>query len=225
MKKTFVFSNLATTLDGKIATAGREFFQLGSQSDIKLLRRLRNKADSVLMGAETLRTWRKPCHPEKNKKIINAILSRNLKGINPDWPFFKSTRIERILFVTESVSKLRQSEFLKNSEIVFLDKNKSIASQIIQAHRARGLNNILVEGGGGLMSEFVQENRINKYYVTLTPRILGGVSAPTLVDGGGLTPKQVVNLKLEKIERVGSELFLVYSALKKRGKKHPLLKT
>lgn len=222
MNQPYVFSNLAISLDGKIATYSREQFQLGSARDIRLLRKLRNNADVVVMGAETLRTWKKPCIPIRKKKIYNSIVSRNLLNLDPNWTFFKSNKIQRILFVTGSVSRARLALFEKYCEVIRIDGRKSISKQIIRAHRERGLQNILIEGGGGLMSEFVQDNAIDRYYVTLTPRILGGKDAPTLVEGPGLPSARVLNLRLEKTSRVGSEIFLVYGKLEVRGKKHPL---
>ncbi len=61
------------------------------------------------------------------------------------------------------------------------------------------------------MWEFVRRNLIDQYYVTLTPRLLGGASAPTLVDGAGLSEKDLVDLKLTQCKRVGDELYLIYS--------------
>lgn len=222
MSKKEVFSNLAITLDGKITTKSRENFSLGSEHDRTLMRVIRERADTVVMGGETLRTWKKACLPQSSRRIQNAIVSRSLRGIDSNWEFFRSTRIDRILFVGGEISARRLKEFQARSEIVFLNPKKSIASQVIHALRERKKNSILIEGGGGLMWEFVRENRIDRYYVTLTPRIVGGKNAPTLVDGLGLSSDRAVNLRLEKLERRGSEIFLVYKKLSRRGKRHPL---
>jgi 2,5-diamino-6-(ribosylamino)-4(3H)-pyrimidinone 5'-phosphate reductase len=80
-----------------------------------------------------------------------------------------------------------------------------------------GVKRLLVEGGGGLMWDFVKPNLIDELYVTLTPRILGGRDAPTLVDGAGFNPREVVNLKLKQCRRVGDELYLVYKKTSRRG--------
>jgi riboflavin biosynthesis pyrimidine reductase len=43
----FVFSNLATSVDGKIATQSREFFPLGTPADWKQMQVLRREADAI----------------------------------------------------------------------------------------------------------------------------------------------------------------------------------
>ena len=50
----FVRSNLAISLDGKIATASREMISLGTPYDRRLMQVFRKKSDVVLMGASTL---------------------------------------------------------------------------------------------------------------------------------------------------------------------------
>ena len=62
---------------------------------------------------------------------------------------------------------------------------------------------------------------IDEYNVTVTPRILGGTEAPTLVDGKGFTPDDVLNLKLKDSRVVGNEIFLVYEKTEKRGREFP----
>jgi riboflavin biosynthesis pyrimidine reductase len=50
----FVFINVATTLDGKLAPANRRFIPFGSKRDQRLLLQLRAQADAVMAGARTV---------------------------------------------------------------------------------------------------------------------------------------------------------------------------
>lgn len=213
----FVFSNLATSLDGKIATSNRELFHLGTPADRKQMQVLRKKADVIVMGASTLRTHQAFCPVFGAKKQpANAIISTNLEGISPEWPFFKNPSHHRILFVTKPISTARRKAFEKTSEVIELrelsrsKKSHPLAEQILTALSDRGMSRVLVEGGGGIMWDFVSQNLIDEYHVTLTPRIIGGANAPTLVDGNGFFPKDVLKLKLVRCRRLGDELYLTY---------------
>lgn len=217
----FIFSNLAISLDGKIATVKRGHFPLGTPKDRQEMQRLRRQADAVLMGASSLRAFKGPCKVfGASKQPTNVILSRRLEGISPHWPFFKDPSIRRVLFVSEKIGNVRLLQFKKTSEIIFLPESqtkKSVSQVLVLILKKLGIKRLLVEGGGEVLWEFVKENLIDVYHVTLTPHLLGGKVAPTLVDGLGLPPNQVVNLKLKKIKKIGDELFLEYRKLKKRG--------
>src|SRR5947209_10952122 len=50
----FVYINVATTADGKLAPANRRFVAFGSKKDQQLLLELRARADAVMAGARTV---------------------------------------------------------------------------------------------------------------------------------------------------------------------------
>jgi riboflavin-specific deaminase-like protein len=210
----FIFSNLATSLDGKIATADRKPFPLGTAEDFRMMQVLRARADVVLFGASTLRTYRKACIAEGHSlktQPANAVMSSTLQGISPAWPFFRDPDLKRILFVGANAPKERIRKFEKSSEIILLKGSKPNAPQVVQALIRKKCARLLVEGGGAVMWDFASRNLIDEYYVTLTPRILGGTEAPTLVDGPGFSRAKVLNLRLKSVRRVKSELYLVYT--------------
>jgi riboflavin-specific deaminase-like protein len=222
----YVFSNLATSVDGKIATASRELFPLGTPEDRKLMQVLRKKSDVVLFGAASLRAFKKPCTVggplAKNlkKQPANAVLSTTLSGVDPQWPFFTREGFHRILFVVANAPRKNLAPFEKSCELVVLKKSTpqlSTAMQVIRALETRGYGKLLVEGGGSVMWDFVRENLIDEYHVTITPRLLGGTEAPTLVDGDGFEPRDVLNLKLARCRKVGDELYLTYKKTPRRG--------
>jgi len=216
-----VLSNLAVSLDGKIATTSRVFFPLGTPYDRQMMQVIRKKADAILFGAATLRTFQKPCLVQRaRRQPINVILSSSLEGISPKWPFFTRNGFRRVLLVGESAPASRMRLFEKTCEIHQLKKptaKKPTAVQVIDCLASLGVKRLLVEGGGGVMWDFAQQNLIDEYYVTITPRIVGGSNAPTLVDGAGFEPRDVLNLKLMRCRRVGDELYLTYRKTAKRG--------
>lgn len=60
------------------------------------------------------------------------------------------------------------------------------------------------------MWDFVSQNLIDEYHLTLTPKIIGGDDSPTLVEGTGFSPKDILKLKLHRCRRLGDELYLTY---------------
>ena len=206
----YVFSNLAVSIDGKIATTERSPFIIGSKKDWKLLVDLRGRADVTMIGAETIRSHKgkKLLSETKRKGAVFATISRKLDGISAQWPFFTDPDIRRLLFVTEKLKPKVAAAFSKRSEIIQLKSNRSTATQIIRELKNRGVKKLLVEGGGNTLWDLVKKNLIDEY--NITPRVLGGKDAPTLVDGEGFSPKQSLKVRLHSVKRDGHELFLVY---------------
>ena len=68
----------------------------------------------------------------------------------------------------------------------------------------------MCEGGGILVADLFAARAVDELYLTVVPRILGGVAAPTLVAGAGFDPDQIPDAKLASLEREGDELYLRY---------------
>lgn len=206
----YIFSNLATSLDGKIAPVGGEHFPLGTPEDLKQMRSLRRKADAIITGASTLRAYRKPYYSKRaGEPIYNIIVSTQLAGISPDWEFFKAKQTRRILFCWSTTPATRVKKFSKVAQVITIPKNK-FTTNMVKSLSKLGIQKLLIEGGGTLMWDFAAANLIDEYNVTLTPRILGGNEAPTLVDGLGFTGKMGLLLKLGQVKVLGDEIFLTY---------------
>lgn len=217
--------NMAVSVDGRITTRTREHFALGSENDRRLMDELRTRADAVIVGAGTLRHdgWpmlirypdlrerrvrrRRPPHP------VNVVLSRAL-----DLPvgarFFRSSEAERIVFTTRQAPAARVKRFLRVAEVVVLPGKTISPASVVSHLHARGLYNLLVEGGGETHFSFAKAGLVDRLYVTITPRLIGGVGAPSLLDGAGFLRKDHLHLELESLRRKGDEVFLHYRVLR-----------
>ena len=71
-------------------------------------------------------------------------------------------------------------------------------------------------GGGGDAAAGVSledewaAGAVDEVNVTFCPRVFGGATAPTLVDGAGFPRDRILDAKLMHCERIGDELFLRY---------------
>ncbi len=220
MDNPFVYTNLAMTLDGKIAGRDRADFSLGSKADRLEMDRLRACADVVVWGGETLRTARHPARVREESLVserlakdlpphpANALITKS--GDFPEkLPWFESDEIERFIFTgREGESRLQEAQ-AGRARIVVLDEVESLPEQVLAWLREQGMKRVLLEGGGSLVWEFARH--IDEFHVTLTPWLAGGASAPTLMDGPGFRSGEFLGLALVEVRREGDELFLRYA--------------
>jgi 2,5-diamino-6-(ribosylamino)-4(3H)-pyrimidinone 5'-phosphate reductase len=212
--------NMAMSLDGRISTRRREQITLGTRHDRHLMDVLRSRADAVIVGAGTVRhdgfpvlvrdrdVRRKrtdrghPPHP------VNVVLSRAL-----DMPvarsIFQRKDTRRIVYTTRLSPPARRRRFERVAEVVVLPARTVSPRAVLRDLHARGMRNVLMEGGGELHFAFAKERLVDEIYVTVTPRLIGG-DAPSLLDGKGFLKADHVELELVSTRRVGDELFLRY---------------
>ena len=77
-----------------------------------------------------------------------------------------------------------------------------------------GFNKILVEGGGELNWSILQLRIVNELMVTVAPRIVGGRTATTLVEGDGYERiSDGIKMELIKVSRQNNGEVVLYYKL------------
>jgi riboflavin-specific deaminase-like protein len=212
---------MAMSLDGKITTYRREAISLGTDHDRRLMDELRSDTDAVIIGAGTVKLDGHPIlmryEDLKSKRIenglpphpINITLSRSL-GIPTTRPFFHHEETEKIVFTTRAAPAARIKKFSKLAEVVVLPGRSPSPTDVLDHLGERKIKRVLLEGGGEMHFAFAKEGVVDDIYITITPRLLGGTNAPTVLDGKGFPAAQHPLLRLVSTRRIGDELFLKY---------------
>ncbi|NCN26972.1 RibD family protein [bacterium] len=205
-----VFSNLASSLDGKIALAKKPSLPLGTAFDRQMMQRLRLKSEAIVFGAETLRVMKTTARLRKaagREQPFNVVLTRSGK-LPANMPFWKDADVKRFIFTTGQ-GYLEAIKSSKGRAFVEIAGKTGVNPVLVLSHlKSLGVKNVLVEGGGKIMWEFLAAQCLHEINLTLTPKILGGASNPLLVDGPEF--KKLRQLTLLKAKKVKNELYLNY---------------
>jgi 2,5-diamino-6-(ribosylamino)-4(3H)-pyrimidinone 5'-phosphate reductase len=226
--RPFVFLNVATTADGKIAPANRRFVAFGSPRDQELLLELRARADAVMAGARTVDSSAMTLGPGgkryRDLRRKNGLAEYNLRvvvsgsgSIDPNAKIFQHQFSPIIILVTERAKRARLQRLKKLGAIVHVCGEKQIhfSAAIQWLHREWNVRRLLCEGGGEINDALFREDLVDEIHLTLCPKIFGGRNAPTMADGlgaGSLT--DATRLKLESRRRQDDEMFLRYSVVR-----------
>lgn len=223
MERPFVSINMAMTVDGKITSALREYPRFTSAFDKKNMDRLRAEADAILVGAGTVRADNPALHvrdPEmralrralgKPEGLLQVLVSASLE-LGTASRFLDAAEAGTCIIATvEDAPELRVASLADKAEIWLLGRAQVDLSRLLHKLKQRGVERLLVEGGGELNWGFVRDDLLDELYVTIAPALLGGREAPTLLEGEGLTMRGRKPLRLVEIHREGDELYCRYA--------------
>ena len=213
---------MAMSADGKISTYRRESFPLGTAEDRYQMDVLRSRADAVVIGSGTLAKdpWplrvRDPGLRRRSGRKgdpLNVVLSTRLE-LSTSSRFFRDKSTRRLIVTTRRATAVRIARVSRVAEVVVLPARSIGPRAVLSVLARRGARRVLVEGGGEVNYSFMKSGLVDEIYITVTPRILGGVEAPTVVDGRGFTRRSHVCLELVSARRRGQEVYLHYRVVR-----------
>ena len=208
-----VIFSAATTLDGKIATRTGDS-KLSSKSDKNRVHKLRSKVDAILIGKNTAKLDDPllSAHNAKKKNPIRIILDSDATIHANSRILRTSSKIPTIIAVGQMASKKNLRRLKKFPvQVIICGKQRINIKKLIGLLGKQGIKKILVEGGGEANWSFVKENLVDEVIITITPYLVGGITATTLVDGYGFsTIAKSTKLKLKSTRRSNNEIILHY---------------
>jgi riboflavin-specific deaminase-like protein len=227
-KLPFVFLNVASTADGKLAPRTRHFIPFSSQRDQRLLLELRARADAVMAGARTVDRGPVDLGPGpaeyRRRRLKQGLPEYNLRVVvsgsatlDPTAEIFQRRFSPIIVLVAETADarKVQRLRRVADDVKAFGQHEVDFLQALRWLRKQWHVKRLLCEGGGEINAGLFRYNAVDEVYLTLTPLIFGGKNAPTMVDGEGVSEvDQATRMRLKSLERVGDELFLVYRVRK-----------
>jgi len=194
----FVFINAAMSADGKIATIERRQTRISGSFDFDRMDELRATSDAVMVGIGTVLSD----NPSLTVKSAQRREKRRARGLdeNParvvvdslartpiDADIFKKGAGKRIIAVSERAPEERVEQLAGHAEIITTGKTRVELGELLIELKARGIDRLMVEGGATLNWGLISKGLVDEIYTFIGNIIIGGRTAPTLVDGEGYT--------------------------------------
>ena len=208
-----VIFSAAITLDGKLATRTGDS-TLSSKSDKNRVHKLRSKVDAILIGKNTAKIDDPllSAHNAKKKNPTRIILDSNATIPNNSRILRTSSKIPTIIVVSKKAQKKNLQRLEKFPvKIIVCGNHRINIKKLLGIIKKDGIKNILVEGGGTTNWAFVKENLVDEVIITITPYLVGGITATTLVHGEGFSIiSKSIKLKLKNVRVMKNEVVLRY---------------
>jgi len=211
--RPYVILSAAISLDGNIATKTGDS-RLSSEKDLVRVHKLRSNVDAILIGKRTMMIDNPSLTARyvKGKNPVRIILDSS-GSIKPNSKIIQTCRnIPTIIAVSEKISEKNVARLQRYGlEVIKCGHKKINLKKLLRILKKKNIKKLLVEGGGATNWSFFKDGFVDEIVVTLTPFILGGKDAISLVEGKGFSKiSQACSLKLKNVYRLKNELILRY---------------
>lgn len=208
--------NMAMTLDGKVVRPDGRWYGLTSREDKNQMDIYRSQSDALLLGKNSILNDDPVI---KIRAVPNALNPRPVillrKGsLPPDKKVFEESDHIPLIICTKSNLKEIKTNLENKAEIFAFDSDEIDPKKVVGVLKRKGYKNILLEGGPTINFTFLEEDLVDRIYITLVPYIIGKSGLSGLADQKRELPqfdKKVWNLT-SSIPK-GNEIFLTYERL------------
>lgn len=210
----------AMTMDGKIAAYTGESKWITGKKARAHVHRVRNRCKAIMVGLGTVLAD----DPMLNARFegavdpIRIVCDSHLRTPLDAKVVTTAREIPTILATCEKDSS-RQAPYLETGCEVLCVAEKGgrvdLADLVMKLGR-RGVDSVLIEGGGTLAWAAAEAGIVDLVYAYIAPKILGGKTAKTPVEGQGFsTPGMGLQLADVRVTRLGEDILIESEVLKR----------
>jgi len=214
--RPFTTLKLASSLDGRIATRTGESRWITSEPARAFVQRLRAHTDAIAVGSETLladdpelvarrgdRIVHRPLRVVVDSRLRTPPIARILDPANPGsaliltGPDTRASRRTRLECAGAVVLPVRKQEGHLDLAAAW------------QALGDQGVNDLLVEGGGGLAAALLRLGLVDRMHFFLAPLLIGGDGRAVLAALGVERLREALRPSSISARRLGPDLHVV----------------
>jgi riboflavin-specific deaminase-like protein len=216
MPYPYVLLSAAVSLDGYLDDTTTERLLLSSPADFDRVDEVRASVDAILIGAGTIRA-------DNPRLLVNSAERRaaRVAAGKPEYPLkvtvsasgeldptanFWHTGGEKIVYTTEKgAERLRRTPVA--ADVVALGAELDWRGLLDHLRTARGVERLMVEGGGQIHTQLLQQGLADELQLVLAPLFVGDPEAPRLFGPGAY---QGGRLRLRETRRIEDVVLMRY---------------
>lgn len=212
----YVILNAAMSIDGKISTRGNDS-SFSSKIDWIRVHKLRSSVDGIVVGISTVLEDNPMLnvryHSRGTKYPVRIIIDSKARIPLNSRIIRSSKKIQTIVGTTRNAPTRKITSLEKAGvQVLFSGNRKVNIKNLFQQLENLGLKRILVEGGGEINWSVLKKGLASELIVTISPVVVGGRNAKTLVEGDGISSiTKGIKLKLTRtLINNNNEIVLFY---------------
>ncbi len=217
--RPWVSFNFIASIDGAATVDGRSG-QLGNPWDLRVFSLLRQTADVILVGAQTVRAegyggellgaeaqaWRSDNWLDPHPPL--AIVSGSL-NLDPGLEVFTQAPVRPLVLTLAGAPQERREALSQVSDVVNVGEASLDVDRLVDELAGRGYRNIHSEGGPTLLGSFAAAGRVDELNLTVSPLLVGG-DAGRIAHGSHGEGEAARSMELARVLKADSMLFLRY---------------
>jgi diaminohydroxyphosphoribosylaminopyrimidine deaminase/5-amino-6-(5-phosphoribosylamino)uracil reductase len=208
----FVTCKVAMTLDGRIATASGDSRWVTGERSRRYVHRLRDHCDAIMVGVGTvladdpLLTCRLPGGMDPVRVVVDSRLRTppTARLIAPD------SGAAALIASLPGSDAARCALEEAGAEVIVCSQSAGRVDlpELLRKLGARGIQSILLEGGGTLAGEFLRQGFIDRFLFFFAPKLVGGEGVGPFSGPGVESMAEASGLAIVRVVRFDDDIMV-----------------
>jgi 2,5-diamino-6-(ribosylamino)-4(3H)-pyrimidinone 5'-phosphate reductase len=214
--RPFVIMNAGMTVDSKIASRTGDS-TISSKEDLERVHRIRESVDAIMVGIGTVLEDdpRLSIHKIESDRKNPLRVVVDSRGRTPLSSRMFKEEGKTIIAVSLRAEEKALEKLKERAEVVVCGSERVNLKCLTKKLYKMSVKRLLLEGGGNLNWGMLSEGLVDEVRVAVAPKIAGGRTAVSLVEGEGFsTIAEGVKLELMKYYPLGEDFVMEYKVLK-----------
>ncbi|MBP1948179.1 bifunctional diaminohydroxyphosphoribosylaminopyrimidine deaminase/5-amino-6-(5-phosphoribosylamino)uracil reductase RibD [Virgibacillus litoralis] len=211
-KTPYVTMKSAVSLDGKTATVTGDSKWITGEAARLDVHHYRHTHDAILVGVETVIADNPSLTtriPNDGKNPTRVILDTSLR--TPlDAAVINDQEADTWLFTGKDVTEKEVAPFKEKNGVVIVRMEQLTIENVLYDLGSKGIMSLFVEGGATVNGSFLEERRINQLITYIAPKLIGGKTAPTSIEGNGFqSMADTFSLDIKDVEMIDKDIKII----------------
>ena len=210
--RPLVTLKLAASLDGRIATRTGAARWITGAPARRLVQRLRDEHDAVMVGAGTViaddpqLTCRRRAGRDPLRVIVDGRLRVPLTAGVVSGAAASGTLLVTSVQTGRKLATLRR----RGVQLLVLPGRGGVLrlGRVLAALAKRGVTSVLLEGGASLAAAALRERIVDRLFLFLAPKLIGGDGVPMIGPLGVASPRDALGMRVLGVSRLGADLLI-----------------
>jgi 5-amino-6-(5-phosphoribosylamino)uracil reductase len=221
--RPYTLLSCGMSIDGYLDSAEAARLQLSNAADFDRVDAERARCDAILVGAATVRS--------DNPRLLVRSAARRAERMSRGLPaspakvtltrrgdlaataaFFTTGDSDRIVYCPGPAVDDLRARLGAVATVVDTGPSRDVDVCGVMEHlSARGINRVMVEGGGNVLTQFLTADLVDELHLVVAPLFVGDSRAPRLVGDGRFPWNSHRRATLAGVRQIGDVVLLRYA--------------
>ena len=221
--RPYILLSCGMSIDGYLGSAAPRRLALSNEADFDRVDAVRASCDAILVGAATVRNdnprllIRSPDRRAEREarglpsSPVKVTLTRR-GDLAPTAAFFTTGDAEKLVYCPTEATEPPRARLRSVATVVDTGHGGDAdVGRVVEDLSARGVNRLMVEGGGTVLTQFLTADLVDELHLVVAPLFVGDSRAPRLAGDGPFPWNADHRATLAGVRQIGDVVLLRYA--------------